>query len=56
MQRKVLDLSILEGYSEREMAQVLNEPLGRVRDETRASLGFARQRLQTLMGTWTADI
>jgi RNA polymerase sigma-70 factor (ECF subfamily) len=55
-QRKVLDLSILEGYSEAEMAQVLNQPLGRVRDEIRASLGFARHRLQTLMGTWTADI
>lgn len=56
VQRRVLDLSILEGYSEEEMAHALNQPLGRVRDELRASLSFARQRLQTLMGTWTADI
>jgi RNA polymerase sigma-70 factor, ECF subfamily len=55
-QRKVLDLSLLEGYSEQEIADVLHQPLGRIRDEIRASLGFARQRLQTLMGTWTADI
>jgi RNA polymerase sigma-70 factor, ECF subfamily len=55
-QRKVLDLCVLEGYSEEEIAQVLSEPLGKVRDEIRASLGFARQRLQTLMGTWIADI
>jgi RNA polymerase sigma-70 factor, ECF subfamily len=55
-QRKVLDLCVFEGYTEDEIAQVLDEPLGRVRDEIRASLGFARQRLQTLMGTWIADI
>jgi RNA polymerase sigma-70 factor, ECF subfamily len=55
-QRKVLDLCVLEGYSEAEIARVLTQPLGRVRDELRASLGFVRQRLQTLMGTWIADI
>ncbi|HTV55622.1 MAG TPA: sigma-70 family RNA polymerase sigma factor [Terriglobia bacterium] len=55
-QRKVLDLCLLEGYSEAEIAQALTQPLGKVRDELRASLGFARQRLQTLMGTWIADI
>ncbi len=55
-QRKVLDLVLFEGYSEEEIARVLNEPLGRIKDQVRASLAFARQRLRTLMGTWTADI
>jgi RNA polymerase sigma-70 factor, ECF subfamily len=55
-QKKVLELCLLEGYTEEEIAQVLNQPLGRVRDQIRASFGFARQRLQILMGTWTADI
>jgi RNA polymerase sigma-70 factor, ECF subfamily len=55
-QRKVLDLVLFEGYSEQELARVLNEPLGRIKDQVRASLAFVRQRLRTLRGTWTADI
>jgi RNA polymerase sigma-70 factor, ECF subfamily len=55
-QKKLLDLCVLEGYSEEEIAHVLSQPLGKVRDEIRASLGFARQRLQTLMRTWIAGI
>ncbi|MGH9444297.1 MAG: sigma factor-like helix-turn-helix DNA-binding protein [Terriglobia bacterium] len=55
-QRTVLDLVLFEGYSEEETARVLNEPLGRIKDQVRASLAFVRQRLRVLMGTWTADI
>lgn len=55
-QRKILNLALFEGYTEEEIAQILNEPLGRVRDEVRAAFSFVRQRLHTLMGTWTAGI
>lgn len=55
-QRKILNLAIFEGYTEEEIAQQLDQPLGRVRDELRAAFSFARQRLHTLMGTWTAGI
>jgi RNA polymerase sigma-70 factor (ECF subfamily) len=55
-QRSVLNFSLFEGYSEKEIAHLLHQPLGKVRDEVRASLEFARQRLQTLTGIWTADI
>lgn len=53
-QRKMLDLAILQGYTEEEIAADLNKPLGQVRGELRASLRYVRQRLHTLIGTWTA--
>lgn len=55
-QRKILNLAVFEGYTEEEIAQQLDQPLGRVRDELRAAFSFVRQRLHTLMGTWTAGI
>lgn len=55
-QRQVLDLVLYEGLTEEEAAVALKEPPGRVRDHVRAALVFVRQRLHTLMGTWTADI
>ncbi|MGH9395855.1 MAG: RNA polymerase sigma factor [Terriglobia bacterium] len=55
-QRRVLDLIINEGLTEAEIAAELHEPLGKVRDQVRAAMAFARQRLHTLMGTWTAGI
>jgi len=55
-QRKVLDLAIFQGYTEEEIATVLKKPLGRVQDELRAALLYVRQRLHTLMGTWTAGL
>jgi RNA polymerase sigma-70 factor, ECF subfamily len=55
-QIRILELALFEGYSEEEIGHVLGEPLGRVKDEIRASLRFARQRMQTLLGTWIADI
>jgi len=55
-QRKVLDLAIFQGYTEKEIALALKKPLGRVQDELRAALLYVRQRLHTLMGTWTAGL
>ncbi|MGH9344969.1 MAG: RNA polymerase sigma factor [Terriglobia bacterium] len=55
-QRQVLDLVLYEGLTEVEVAAVLKEPPGKMRDHLRAALSFVRQRLHTLMGTWTADI
>lgn len=55
-QRRVLDLMLYEGLTEEETAAALNEPLGKVRDQVRAALAFARHRVHTLMGTWTAGI
>lgn len=55
-QRQILDLVLYEGLTEVEIAAALKEPPGKVRDHVRAALSFVRQRLHTLMGTWTADI
>lgn len=55
-QRHALDLVLYEGLTEEEVAGVLKEPPGRVRDHLRATMTFVRQRLHTLMGTWTANI
>lgn len=55
-QRQILDLVLYEGLTEIEAAEALREPPGKIRDHVRAALSFVRQRLRTLMGTWTADI
>lgn len=55
-QRQILDLVLYEGLTEVEVAEALKEPPGKIRDHVRAALSFVRQRLHTLMGTWTADI
>lgn len=55
-QRKMLDLILFNGLTEEEAAAALSETPGKVRDHVRAAFGFVRQRLQTLMGTWTAGI
>lgn len=55
-QRKMLDLVLFDGLTEEEAAAAINETSGKVRDHVRAAFGFVRQRLQTLMGTWTAGI
>lgn len=55
-QRQILDLVLYEGLTEVEIAAALKEPPGKIRDHVRAALSFVRQRLHTLMGTWTADI
>lgn len=55
-QRRILEMLLFEGLDEKEIADSLGKPAGRARDEVRAAFGFMRQRLHTLMGTWTADI
>ena len=53
-QREVIDRVVFEGLTEQEIAAFRAEPLGRAQDELRAGLVFLRQRLLTLVGTWTA--
>lgn len=55
-QRRLLDLVVFGGQTEEEIARATNEPLGKVRDEVRAAFAFVRQRVQTVMGTWTAGL
>ncbi|MDE3181679.1 MAG: sigma-70 family RNA polymerase sigma factor [Acidobacteriota bacterium] len=55
-QRNLLDLVVFEDKTEEEIASAAGEPLGRIRGQVRAALKFTRQRLNTLMGTWTAGI
>ncbi len=55
-QREVIDRVVFEGLTEQEIAIFRAAPLGRAQDELRAGLAFLRQRLLTLVGTWTAGI
>jgi RNA polymerase sigma-70 factor (ECF subfamily) len=56
LQRDGIERVVFEGLSEKEVAVFHAEPLGRAQDELRAGLAFLRQRLLTLVGTWTAGI
>ncbi|MGH9453674.1 MAG: RNA polymerase sigma factor [Terriglobia bacterium] len=53
-QREVIERVVFEGLTEEEIATFRAAPLGRAQDELRAGLAFFRQRLLTLVGTWTA--
>lgn len=55
-QREALELAVFEGYTEQEIAQKLNEPLGRVKTSLRAGLKFLKHRLRAVLGTWAANI
>jgi RNA polymerase sigma-70 factor (ECF subfamily) len=55
-QRGVLELVVLEGYTEEEIAAKLGEPLGRVQSGLRAGMRFLRHRLRAVLGTWSANI
>jgi len=55
-QRQALDWAVFDGYTEAEIAQKLAQPLGKVRSELRAAMGFLRHRLRAVMGTWVANI
>lgn len=55
-QRQALELAVLDGCTEAEIARKLEEPLGRVRTELRAAMSFLRHRLRAVMGTWSANI
>jgi RNA polymerase sigma-70 factor (ECF subfamily) len=55
-QRVALELAVLEGYTEEEIAARLGEPLGRVKSGLRAGMRFLRHRLCAVLGTWSANI
>lgn len=55
-QRRLLDLSAFEGYTETELALKLGEPLGRVQTELRAAMRFLRHRVRAVLGTWSTNI
>jgi len=55
-QRGVLELVVLEGCTEEEVAAKLGEPLGRVKSGLRAGMRFLRHRLRAVLGTWSANI
>jgi RNA polymerase sigma-70 factor (ECF subfamily) len=55
-QRVVLELGVLEGHTEEEIAAKLGEPLGRVKSGLRAGMRFLRHRLRAVLGTWSANI
>jgi RNA polymerase sigma-70 factor (ECF subfamily) len=55
-QRGVLELAVLEGYTEEEIATKLGEPLGRVQSGLRAGMRFLCHRLRAVLGTWSANI
>lgn len=55
-QRRGLELLVFEGYTEREIAQKLGEPLGKVKTGLRAGLTFLRHRLRAVLGIWAANI
>jgi RNA polymerase sigma-70 factor, ECF subfamily len=55
-QSELLELAILKGFTETEIAQQHKQPPGRIEHELRAGLRFLRHRLRAVLGTWTADI
>jgi RNA polymerase sigma-70 factor (ECF subfamily) len=55
-QRDALELAVLDGYTEIEIAQKLGEPLGKVRSGLLAGARFIRHRLAAVMRTWAANI
>lgn len=55
-QSEILELAILKGFSETEIARQYEQPPGRIEHELRAGLQFLRHRLRAVLGTWTADI
>ena len=55
-QRRALELAVFGGYTEKEIAEQLGEPLGRVKTEIRAAMTFLRHRLRAVSGTWAANI
>ncbi len=55
-QRAVLEMVVVESYTEEEIAAKLGEPLGRVQSGLRAGMRFLRHRLRAVLGTWSANI
>jgi DNA-directed RNA polymerase specialized sigma24 family protein len=55
-QSDLLELAVVKGFSETEIARQVEQPPGRIEHELRAGLRFLRHRLRAVMGTWSADI
>lgn len=55
-QSDLLELAVIKGFSETEIARQVEQPPGRIEHELRAGLRFLRHRLRAVMGTWSADI
>jgi RNA polymerase sigma-70 factor (ECF subfamily) len=55
-QSELLQLAIVKGFTETEIARQAEQPPGRIEHELRAGLRFLRHRLRAVMGTWSANI
>jgi RNA polymerase sigma-70 factor (ECF subfamily) len=55
-QRKAVEMALLEGCPEAEIATRLGLPLAKATTELRAAMSFLRHRLQAVLGVWTANI
>ncbi|MGE5323385.1 MAG: sigma-70 family RNA polymerase sigma factor [Actinomycetota bacterium] len=55
-QSELLELAIVKGFTETEIARQVEQPPGRIEHELRAGLRFLRHRLRAVMGTWSANI
>jgi RNA polymerase sigma-70 factor, ECF subfamily len=55
-QARLLELAIIQGQTESEIAGQIGEPVGKVQTDLRAAFRFLRHRMQTVIGAWTAAI
>ncbi len=55
-QSELLQLAVVKGFTETEIARQVEQPPGRIEHELRAGLRFLRHRLRAVMGTWSANI
>jgi RNA polymerase sigma-70 factor (ECF subfamily) len=55
-QRQALELAVLGGLRESEIAAEMGEPLGKVRSSLRAAVTFIKHRRRAVCGTWAANI
>jgi RNA polymerase sigma-70 factor (ECF subfamily) len=55
-QQRALELAVLGGYTEKEIAQMLGEPLGKAKSGLRAAVTFVKHRRYAVMGQWAANI
>ena len=55
-QTQLLELAVMKGFTETEIAHQFEQPPGRIEHELRAGLRFLRHRLRAVMGTWSANI
>lgn len=55
-QVRLLEMAIVHGQTDREIAAQLGEPVGKIKTDLRAAFRFMRHRMRTVIGTWTAAI